>query len=467
MFQRIIFSLYKIFIVWLVLQFFLQTFVTHALELSVPWLDYIWLWKEVVVVLLWVCIIGSLIYQWWWRTLWKGPIWWYTALLLLAIWFSIAIHMWVLELWIDTYVLAFKYDFLWFVILLIWYHSSTLLGKQQKNDLLVRFGRFMKYLLLWALLRYFIIFIKPGTLKLFGYDNFVYEGSVWLRPPAAYYTLINHGMTRNQFLFERPISWWFYLTAFFPLFFVLCLWKQPFKWTWAWWFIYALNIVLTFSRAAWIAWFVQLVIIILLLYWPFFWRHRWKLVVPILLCLVGVVYAWWYLLSQRSYSTNGHIEMINQSINIISWNPLRWQWWSSAGPWSHRMGEFTHLRREGMDPADGFNPENQFLQIIIEFGFIWFVRWFAVYLFLHGLGVQSLFSMKQKIRSAENEEILLKKESFMVYDSDALLIACALWLLWLSVSGLVLHSFTDRMIVYPFMLLFGVVLQLRQHEVTT
>ncbi|MDR2415239.1 MAG: hypothetical protein LBD75_01110 [Candidatus Peribacteria bacterium] len=46
----------------------------------------------------------------------------------------------------------------------------------------------------------------PNGLKFFGYDHFTFEGTIGARPPAAYYTLINKGFVRNQFLFERPIS---------------------------------------------------------------------------------------------------------------------------------------------------------------------------------------------------------------------------------------------------------------------
>ncbi|MDR2190897.1 MAG: hypothetical protein LBP53_07160 [Candidatus Peribacteria bacterium] len=46
----------------------------------------------------------------------------------------------------------------------------------------------------------------PNGLKFFGYNHFAFEGTVGARPPAAYYTLINKGFVRNQFLFERPTS---------------------------------------------------------------------------------------------------------------------------------------------------------------------------------------------------------------------------------------------------------------------
>ncbi|USN55712.1 MAG: hypothetical protein H6765_03865 [Candidatus Peribacteria bacterium] len=77
------------------------------------------------------------------------------------------------------------------------------------------------------MIRYLIIAIKPGTLKLLGYDNYVFEGTVGYQPPAAYYTEINQGLTRNQFIFERPVSRGFFLVALWALFFFLFLYRQP------------------------------------------------------------------------------------------------------------------------------------------------------------------------------------------------------------------------------------------------
>jgi len=63
-----------------------------------------------------------------------------------------------------------------------------------------------------------MLYFMPNLLKFFGYDWLIYEGTIGSRPPAAYYTQINKGFVRNQFLFERPISFGFWLIGFFPVF---------------------------------------------------------------------------------------------------------------------------------------------------------------------------------------------------------------------------------------------------------
>jgi len=294
-----------------------------------------------------------------------------------------------------------------------------------------------------------LIFIKPGTLKLFGYDNFAFEGKVGMSPPAAYYNLINHGVTRNQFLFERPISRWFFLVAFFPLFFMLFLHKKPFKNTRFRRGTFWLNVFLTFSRAARWAWFLELGLLFFFLSKKKRQKILLKFLIPwiLLLWLFGTM--GYQRFFQRGYSDTGHIEMLRQSIKIISRNPLRGQGGSSAWPWSHRKWAETHLRRKWLDPADGFNPENQYLQIIIEFWLIWFLGRFLLYLTLNLIGIHELRKYNRAIYKNTSDEVNLS--------SELLIFACSLWIIGLSLEWLVLHSFVDRMIVYPFMLLFGII----------
>jgi undecaprenyl pyrophosphate phosphatase UppP len=43
-------------------------------------------------------------------------------------------------------------------------------------------------------------------------------------------------------------------------------------------------------------------------------------------------------------------------------------------------------------------------------------------------------------------------------NNNQLLLALSIGMIGLSISGLVLHSFVDRMVVYPFCMIFGVLL---------
>ena len=435
MYTKIITTLYKVFFVGLLLQFFLQTFVTHQLGLDAEWMKYVWLRKEWVIAILWILALGHIIRNRTWKQIIASPTLGRRTLWLLAtVALTAAIHIVLLWEPINTYVLAFKYDFVWFFILLVWLHSSAWLTKEIREEILLRYGKIIKRSLVAAIIWYLIIFIKPWTLKLFWYDNFMYEWSVWVQPPAAYYTLINHGLTRNQFLFERPISRWFFLTAFFPLFFMLFLYKKPLKHTWSRWILYGLNILFTFSRAAWWSWIIELVCIWLILYWKNLKKFMLYILLPIFVIIIGIWSVAYKSVFQRSYSTNGHIEMLVNGTNLYMKSPLLWHGWWRAGPASHR------------EWWPKFNPENQFLQILIEFGALWFLPWFMLYLTLNLRGVQLVREMHKNALHAQSRSYAI-----------LLFASVSIWMIWLSASWMVLHSFSDRMIVYPFMLVFWIV----------
>ena len=78
-----------------------------------------------------------------------------------------------------------------------------------------------------------------------------------------------------------------------------------------------------------------------------------------------------------------------------------------------------------------FNPENQFLQIRIEYGSLVFLVRTLLYFGL----VHTAWKLKA------------------THPYHA---AFALGMVGLAICGMVLHSFSDRMIVYPFMLIWGI-----------
>jgi hypothetical protein len=68
-----------------------------------------------------------------------------------------------------------------------------------------------------------------------------------------------------------------------------------------------------------------------------------------------------------------------------------------------------------------------------------------LYLWLH-----LIWRNAYKLEQDEKHRMLKKTKQYGI-----LVFGLSLWLLWLSIEWLVLHSFVDRMIVYPFMAIFG------------
>jgi O-antigen ligase len=148
--------------------------------------------------------------------------------------------------------------------------------------------------------------------------------------------------------------------------------------------------------------------------------------------LAGITYRAKDDIIYRNFSNLGHIKHTINAIQKVSQKPLfgRWPWF--AWPASHHRKD-----------VPNYNPENQYLQIWIEYGVIGFVWWMYLYLRPQILWYRSYRRLQ--------EEKLTKDQRY----HSRIIIALSLGLLWLSIEWLFLHSFVDRMIVYPIMLLFG------------
>lgn len=105
---------------------------------------------------------------------------------------------------IGTYVLTVKYDILGFLIFVLGMFLAILLPISTRRNR--RYNELLKRVVYGAFAWRAAIAFLPSLLKLFGYSRDSFEGTLSGNPPAVYYTEINQGHARNQFLFERPIS---------------------------------------------------------------------------------------------------------------------------------------------------------------------------------------------------------------------------------------------------------------------
>jgi len=424
----------KIFFVGLLLQFFLNTFVSFQLGLQWGAWSAIWMRKEGI-------LLGLLVLLVWWlhkqnhlKIFWKQfPLRKFAWVFGIAIVVIFAISLLITHAWLWVIIMSLKYTFAWFLIFLLFFAVSWLFLDAQNSDVTQWYVRILKLLLIWGILRRIVIWLVPSLLEFGGYNKFVYEWDVGIRPPAAYYTQITHGYVRNQFLFERPISRGFFLIAFWPLFFASVIKNRWPKNIAIRWWLYGLNIFSTFSRAAWWARIVLTVILVLLQYKKQFWRLIIYLFIPLFLLFGGVTLVWKKNIIDRDFSNTWHIQMVITAIQKIKEKPMWWQGAGTAWPVTHHYEDIKE-----------YNPENQFLQIWIEYGVLWFGAWLFLYFWMMG---RSVFAY-QKIHSKKATKIQ-KQHAWIV-------MAFGLGLFGLAIEWLVLHSFVDRMIVYPFMALFGI-----------
>ena len=156
--------------------------------------------------------------------------------------------------------------------------------------------------------------------------------------------------------------------------------------------------------------------------------------IPIFLIFGGVTYLGRDQIINRDFSNTGHLKNIEIALTKIKNHPWFGDGPGTAWPASHHLGE-----------GKEYNPENQFLQIWIEYGVFWFIGWMAIYL-------RFLWIWWKALQKSFQEKAT-KHQRYLWY----VLFCLSLGIFWLSICWLVLHSFVDRMIVYPFMAMFWLV----------
>ena len=427
-------------LIWLLWHFFVYNIITFKLGLSGGFFSLLWIRKEFIVWLL-CAIVWYQIYiqrdcqrfMWQWQksifTLCRDPQlrWYFVFVLWLTIGWSL-ISAWYTDTWWNTYILALRYDFLWFILWGICIYLSQYLTKNQLQSFFRLYGYIIKVMLIFWIFWYMILMIKPGILKLAWYTTKIYEWEVGKQAPAVYYTQQFQWYPRNQFIFERPIHYGFWLTAMWPFFFMLYLKRKSRDKVSFWWIMYAVNIITTFSRAArWVR-ILQTIVLVVYTYRKNVLFYLKKMIVPLLIGAIMISLIWYQQIIARDYSNTGHINLLIQGLWYVSDHRMIGLWPWSVGPASYHQ--------EGL----AFNPENQFIQILIEFGIIWFIWWILLYIFF------TLFGLQYR-----NDFLTPKKKDASL--STLMVIAWSLALGGLAISGLVLHSFVDRMIVLPVMIL--------------
>jgi len=424
----------KVFLWVLLLQFFLQTFVTFRIWRDGTFWKLVWMWKEFLVVALTIFVVWILakkVEKEKIKKMWEEfPLKRFVIVFCLTLLIAFVISLFNSS--ISNFVLSARYSMFWYFIFVLFYIISYLFFNIRAEKLWEWYTKIMKWILWWALIRWWIIWLCPAFIELFWYNQWNYEWKVWEQPPVAYYTQYKDGYVRNQFLFERPISLWFFLVAFWPLFFMLVLYKRGTKnWIIRWW-LYWIILLSTFSRAAWWAWFAQTVILFFALYWKQNKKLFLTFLIPIICLLWVVTYYWRDQIIYRDYSNTWHIKELVVAVGKIKEKPFLWQWAASAGPASHHLWEWQE-----------YNPENQYLQIRIEYWLMAFIGWMALYLYMNFVW----FKVFKKDYMDERASKEMKHLSLIIF-------AFSLGMIGLSIEWLVLHSFVDRMIVYPFVALF-------------
>ena len=484
----------KIFVIWLLLQFFLQTFVTFQLWRDWKFWTLFRMWKEFILAIFVVTLIRYVLANLstriqaiknkentdkvTWAILIKNIqskfviqfILWFIITTIILLLLAVCLQ----AIWFKAFLLSAKYDLFWFFIFGIWICLALLFFTEEDKNLLQLYNKLiLRTLRLW-LAWWFMVRLMPTILRHFWYNPLSYEWTVWQRPPVAYYTLIDKWNVRNQFLFERPTSFGFWLIAFFPVF---VLWflrnrkriDQLFPTIMFWLLVFS-----TRSRA-WIAIrALEVIVLFFILYRKAIKKYF------IWLIIVAIIWLWWiaYLsrwMLIREHSNTWHLQLMKAWRNIAKENIIFWRWAWYSWPASHQLCytdepvdifqdvESIHLDNQRCEllrktnvknqiSTYGFNPENQYLQILMEYWIVWilFRLWLCALILRYT--AKMIWIYRDKNKSPYQE---------LLYYS---LLWFGIWFIWLCAEWLVLHSLADRMVIYPFFLLYGITVWLREKE---
>lgn len=482
--RKVLLLLFKIFFIGLILQFFLQTFVTFQIGWANLFWKIVWSRKEIFVVVWSLFLLYVFVKRFkfrkvkWLKTcltavrteiinrrnelkLNKMPILKFIIVFFITFIVSFIISIAIKQVGIGNYILSVKYNLLWFFIFILSFVVSWLFLKIEDFDIVYRYNKLFKVALVGAFFRRIMLWLIPNFLKFFWYNQFNFEWTLWSRPPAAYYTMINDWYVRNQFLFERPISFGFFLIALWPVFFFSVLrWKSKKEMRGRSLF-YGLIVISTLSRAAIGVWFGLSLIMIILMYFNRIKKIFWKLIIPVIILILWVGYFYKPLII-RQHSNVWHTKMLEEWLWIIAQNPVFGRWAGYAWPASHQIcynnpsqdicSKIKDINTKYEISTIGFNPENQYIQIWIEYGIFGFIGRMIMFVMLHLIGYQAW-----KDETKKNFSKHIRAHSWII-------IWFALGLFGLAIEWLVLHSFVDRMIVYPFMAMFGLAYALYYKE---
>ena len=480
----------KIFVIWLLLQFFIQTFVTFKLWRDWKFWTLLWMWKEFVllvfVVILFRYILSNLksrirsiknkehvekisrkllinnikskfILQFCLRFV-------VTAMLFLLI--AICIQY----VWLKPFALSIKYDLIWFFIFGIWICLALLFFSEKDKELLEFYNKIIVWSLRIGLFRWFILWLMPNVFKIAWFDPNSFEWTVGQNPPVAYYTKIypylEGSHVRNSYLFERPTSFWFWLVAFFPVFMLWFIRRKRKKDQLLYIVLFWLLIFSTWSRA-WIAiWMLEAIAVLFMLNWRFVKKHLLLISLVCLAWLWCIVYVWRWILV-REHSNTWHLLLMKAWWEMAKKNIRFWRGAWYSGPASHQLCfsdkpvdifqeiDSIHLENQRCETIRkenvknqistyGFNPENQYLQILMEYGIIWIIFRLWLCAIILRYTAKMIWIYRKKNKSPYQE---------LLYYS---LLWFGIWFVWLCAEGIVLHSLVDRMIVYPFFLLYWI-----------
>ena len=296
----------------------------------------------------------------------------YSIFAFIVYWVLITFFNW---LWIEEIFYWGRYDFLWFIVLLIFKHWKVFL-KDANSTWEWKLNNLIELFLIWwgvSLFLWVVIkfIIWEEILSLFWFTIAITEFWFWWWIPI-YQWVEASWIRRFQWLLDSPLAMGYFLIFFSWLF--LHATKRNTDFSVLLWISILFSLVfLTYSRAA-MLWIIFSWLILFLLNSKYIFNNFKKILIFSILSWIILIWAFWYVFQDKLHnvffregSTNGHITRMATWIDRFSSKPL-WSWLATAWP-AYRSVIKT---KTSLETDRYYIPESWFVQILIEGGVIYF-----------------------------------------------------------------------------------------------
>ena len=350
----------------IVLPFYVILAVFFSVQIWIPKAGF--LFKELILVLLFV----SLIYEFYKNKI--RPKFDLLDYLIFAYFGYGIIISFINGLWLSSIVYGGRYDFVFFIVFLIYRHGKLFL-QVSYNGLLKLFLLSATASLLCSILIKFRLWEK--YLLIFWFTDYISNWTFDGRVPN-YHGLENSGIKRFQWIFDGPNQMAFFLIVYTSI--LMQYVKKKFEYHMVLILIALfILVIMTYSRSAILGIFSWIWLLLLLNIKEIYKRFKKILIGGLIGCLI----AWWGMLLifgdkvenivLRSSSTTGHFDRMAIWIDRFLEKPF-WAWLAEAGPAFRSI----YPDKQTKQDEQYYIPESWFIQQLIEGGFIYFILFVTI-----------------------------------------------------------------------------------------
>lgn len=295
----------------------------------------------------------------------------YIIFIFIAYWVIISLFN---GLWFNSIFFGWRYDFLWFIVFLIYRHWRVFL-KEKFNNLVKLFLLSASIsLFLWIMVKFVL---GEEILSFFGFTIEVAQFWFWWWIPI-YQWVEASWIRRFQWILDSPLAMWYFLLLFSWLYSYLN--RKNLDYGFFLWlsFLFVL-IFLTYSRGA-MLWVILAVFILFLFSFRYIFKYYkrvfiyWSLIFISLVLVLSIVFQdKLYNVFLRDWSTSWHLTRMETWIERFLEKPL-WSWLATAGPWYRYIIEW----ETSLETDRYYIPESWFVQILVEWGIIYFTLFILI-----------------------------------------------------------------------------------------